>query len=45
MKNLRNTLKTMASYLLTNERINTQRCLCKDMDTTATIIDHKKTSK
>ncbi|MGL5314992.1 MAG: hypothetical protein ACRC92_17195 [Peptostreptococcaceae bacterium] len=36
-----NTLKTIGSYLLVNERVNSQRCVAKDIDTTKTIIDCK----
>ena len=35
-------LKTLMSTLLVGERLNTQRCIAKDIDTTKTIIDHKK---
>ncbi|HSQ88210.1 hypothetical protein [Romboutsia sp.] len=38
---LTNTLKGISNYLLVNERINSQRCLAKDIDTTKTIIDSK----
>ncbi len=35
-------LKTLMNTLLVGERLNTQRCIAKDIDTTKTIIDHKK---
>lgn len=35
------TLKGISKYLLVNERINSQRCMAKDIDTTRTILDHK----
>ena len=38
---LTNALKGISNYLLVNERINSQRCLAKDIDTTKTIIDSK----
>ena len=34
-------LKDLSKFLLTNERINSQRCVTKDIDTTKTIIDKK----
>lgn len=49
-KNLENTeefhslvdeLKTLMSTMLVGERLNTQRCIAKDVDTTKTIIDQK----
>ncbi|MGL5328796.1 MAG: hypothetical protein ACRDD7_05980 [Peptostreptococcaceae bacterium] len=41
LNKLTNTLKGISKYLLVNERINSQRCLAKDIDTTKTIIDSK----
>ncbi|WP_373600899.1 hypothetical protein [Paraclostridium bifermentans] len=35
-------LKGIAGELLVSERLNTQRCLAKDIDTTKTIIDQKE---
>jgi hypothetical protein len=35
-------LKGIAGELLVSERLNTQRCLAKDIDTTKTIIDQKQ---
>lgn len=35
-------LKGVTSCMLTSERINSQRCLAKDIDTTKTIIEHNK---
>ena len=39
MKKVKIFLKGVYSYLLTNERINTQRCVAKDIDTTQTIVE------
>lgn len=38
---LAKTLKVIGRYLLVNERINSQRCVAKNIDTTKTIIDCK----
>jgi len=38
-------IKGMANVMLTSERINSQRCIAKDIDTTKTIIDAKNESK
>mgnify|MGYP001562231982 CR=1 FL=1 len=38
---LAKTLKGISKYLLVSERINSQKCLAKDLDTTKTIIDNK----
>ncbi|MCR8746352.1 hypothetical protein [Romboutsia lituseburensis] len=35
-------LKGMANEMLVSERINSQRCIAKDVDTTKTIVDHKE---
>lgn len=35
------TLKGISKYLLVNERINSQRCVAKDINTTRTILDNK----
>ena len=37
-------LKDLSKFLLTNERINSQRCVAQDIDTTKTIIDTKEES-
>jgi hypothetical protein len=37
-------IKGMANVMLTSERINSQRCIAKDIDTTKTIIDAKNES-
>lgn len=42
MNTIKNIIKGVFEFMLTNERINTQRCLTKGMDTTGTIIEHKK---
>lgn len=42
MKNIKKYLKGIMAFLLVSERVNTQRCLMKDMDTTKTIIDDHK---
>ncbi|MEF9992761.1 MAG: hypothetical protein RR765_11740 [Peptostreptococcaceae bacterium] len=34
-------LKNISRYLLVNERINSQRCVAKDIDTTKTILEAK----
>lgn len=34
-------LKGIMNHLLVGERINSQRCLAKDLNTTKTIIDNK----
>lgn len=35
------TLKDIGNFLLVNERINSQRCVAKDIDTTKTVIENK----
>ena len=35
-------LKDLSSFLLCNERINSQRCVAQDIDTTKTIIEIKE---
>lgn len=40
-KRIISSFKGVFSHLLVNERINSQRCVAKDLDTTKTIIDHK----
>lgn len=41
MKKLIEALKGISAFLLVNERINSQRCVAKDIDTTKTIIENK----
>ncbi|CEH34549.1 hypothetical protein [Romboutsia lituseburensis] len=41
LNKLAKTMKEITSYILVNERINSQRCVAKDIDTTRTIIDSK----
>ena len=41
MKKIKNILLGISSFMLTNERINTQRCVAQDVDTTKTIIEYK----
>lgn len=36
-----NILKGIGNFLLVSERLNSQRCIAKDIDTTKTIIDNK----
>lgn len=38
---IKNLSKGITKYLLVNERINSQRCVAKNIDTTKTIIDYK----
>lgn len=38
---IKTTLKGISKYLLVNERINSQRCVAKDVDTTKTILQGK----
>lgn len=40
-KNIFKSLKELSNFLLVNERINSQRCVAKDINTTKTIIDKK----
>lgn len=35
-------LKDLSKFLLVNERINSQKCVAQDIDTTKTIIENKK---
>ena len=39
--NLKIDLKGLTKMILVSERINSQRCVAKDIDTTKTIIEHK----
>ncbi len=38
-------LKELSKFLLVNERINSQRCVAQDIDTTKTIIENKENTK
>ena len=42
LTNLVENLKGVGGELLVSERLNTQRCIAKDIDTTKTIIDQKE---
>lgn len=42
MKKLKEILLGISSHMLTSERINSQRCVAKDIDTTKTIIEYNK---
>lgn len=42
MNKLKLALKDLSSFVLTNERINTQTCVAKGIDTSKTIFEHKK---
>lgn len=41
MKKLLDIIKGTVTFLLVNERINSQRCVAKDIDTTKTILESK----
>lgn len=45
MSKIKSVLKSLSSFFLTNERINSQTCVAKEIDTTKTIFDQKETSK
>lgn len=45
LKNLKDELSNLLKMMLVSERINSQRCLNQDLDTTKTIIEHKETSE
>ncbi|MGL5348808.1 MAG: hypothetical protein ACRDA3_15775 [Peptostreptococcaceae bacterium] len=36
-----NAVKGILNFILVNERINSQRCVAKDIDTTKTVIESK----
>ena len=40
MQKIKTIIKGIGSYLLTCERINSQRCVAQDIDTTKTIIEY-----
>lgn len=41
LNKIKDGFKAWGSFVLVSERLNSQRCLCKDMDTTKTIIENK----
>ena len=45
LNNLKDELGNLLKMMLVSERINSQRCLNQDLDTTKTIIEHKETSE
>ncbi len=45
IKELADEAKGIVQTILVSERINSQRCVAQDIDTTKTIIDHKDESK
>lgn len=45
LSHLKEELSDLLSMMLVSERINSQRCLNQDLDTSKTIIDHKNTSE
>lgn len=42
MKKIKNTIMDIFQFMLTSERINSQRCVAQDIDTSKTILDTKK---
>lgn len=42
LKEFKDELKGIMDTMLVSERLNSQRCIAKDIDTTKTIIDHKE---
>jgi len=45
LSHLKEELSDLLSMMLVSERINSQRCLNQNIDTSKTIIDHKNTSE
>ena len=45
LNNLIDELGNLLKMILVSERINSQRCLNQDLDTSKTILDHKETSE
>ena len=45
LNNLKDEVSNLLKMMLVSERINSQRCLNQDLDTSKTIIDHKETSE
>lgn len=41
-KKVLKSLKDLSKFLLVNERINSQRCVAQNIDTTKTIIENKE---
>lgn len=41
-KEIIKSLKDLSKFLLVNERINSQRCVAQNIDTTKTIIENKE---
>ncbi|WP_274541842.1 hypothetical protein [Romboutsia weinsteinii] len=41
IKQISKTIKGVSKFILVNERINSQRCVAKNLDTTKTIFDNK----
>lgn len=41
MSKIKIIIQDIFQFMLTSERINSQRCLTKDLDTTKTILDPK----
>lgn len=41
-KSIFKSLKQLSDFLLVNERINSQRCVAQNIDTTKTIIENKE---
>lgn len=42
MKKIKTTIIDIFQFMLTSERINSQRCVAKDIDTSKTILDTRK---
>ena len=45
LNNLKDELGNLLKMILVSERINSQRCLNQDLDTSKTILDHKETKE
>ena len=45
LNNLKDEVSNLLKMMLVSERINSQRCLNQNLDTSKTIIDHKETSE
>ena len=45
LNNLKDEMSNLLKMMLVSERINSQRCLNQNLDTSKTIIDHKETSE
>lgn len=44
-KEIIKSLKDLSKFLLVNERINSQRCVAQNIDTTKTIIENKENNE